>query len=118
MQQILNETLTTRGIIALFISNMKGNVVASAGKFGQILTRPIAREALELFRKEKKLKRSTHWIQIYYKQMVVLINVQADFFVTVLCQPENDPALIRLTIEVAISNIRKNKKMLRQVIDS
>lgn len=116
MQELLNELKNIKGVIGVLISNMKGNIAASYGEFGTISLKSIASEIINSAELQNPGNKQPEWLQFTYNTMSVLVKIQSNVFVLILCQPDAMIALIRLTLNVTMSKIKKDKKILRSII--
>jgi len=107
MQEILNELIKIKGVIGAFILEKDGTIAANAGKFGTIPIKSMADEIKAFARTPVIDKNLPKWIQFSYQNMIVLILNRANVLIVTLYQPNVEVALIRLTLEVATSKLKK-----------
>lgn len=116
MDTIIREIKSTKGVKAVFIANKRGQIVARQGDYPEAVLKQVATEITSLLQEPTIRALSLEGLQFGFQELQILVQTQLDFCIVCLCQPEVGLALLRMTLGLAASRLKTDKKLYRSML--
>lgn len=116
MEKILREIKSTKGVKAVFITNTQGQIIARLGDYPEILLKQVATEITSLLQDPMLRAHSFEGLQLGFQALQILVQAQPEFCMVCLCQPDVGLALLRMTLGLAASRVKADKKLYRSIL--
>lgn len=112
IDETLKELNNISGVLATFLADINGHVIANTGEIKAIPLQSVANE-IKAFLINSKLKgtQPLKRFQFTFDNIIIIIELMDFAFIAVLCKPDKVTALLRLTLDVLCSQIKKNKTL-------
>jgi hypothetical protein len=116
MKRWLQEITNMEGIEGVFISSGRAKIIAKLGldlndSQLQALALYTLRIVAAFYQKTQKINE----IEFYWKNLFIIGRVASDFLVITVCTTPKVLALLRITLNVTLSNLLEDKKFMRLI---
>ncbi len=113
MEEILNQILKVKGVLGILIFNRNGGLIENAGTIGLVSLKKVGSEIAGLFTRDEISGNLPAFLQINYTHRILVILHHPELNLVCICQPEVAAAQLRLTVDVALANLLKDKKLIK-----